>query len=312
MEIIKQLVSDQKQRLFFYSPYNFLREVGFEKNLIFLESKLNPWLTNQNQFFIFQTDIENSSYYFLYQFLNWDSDYFKYPTYKLFLVLYPNADPAFLHQATAKFKAHLAEKGPSYCFIDIPAEDTQLIQALTGNGFRLTETRLTYYHDQLNTFDHLRFPVRAATTTDIPALRKVACEARNDFDRYHADTFFTTEQADEYLATYAEACVKSLCETVLIPNEEGLPTDAFLAISRLQPDAEKLGVNLARVVLTAVGPACKGWHVKLVAETMQYAKSHNCNYLLMTTQATNRAVFRTSEKLGLKLGSTTHILSITF
>jgi dTDP-4-amino-4,6-dideoxy-D-galactose acyltransferase len=32
----------------------------------------------------------------------------------------------------------------------------------------------------------------------------------------------------------------------------------------------------------------------------------------MTTQATNRAVFRTSEKLGFKLGNTTHIFAANF
>ncbi|MDX5345807.1 MAG: hypothetical protein LPK19_01055, partial [Hymenobacteraceae bacterium] len=214
-----------------------------------------------------------------------------------------------LAAATEAFKAHLFQNGKAYCFIDIPAEDIVLVQALTAAGFRLTETRLTYYHDQVKTFDYDRFPVRAAEATDIEALRKVASQSRNDYDRYHADVFFAPAQADDYLATYAEACVNGLCDTVLVPAEENLPADAFLAISRLQHDAEELETRMARVVLTAVGPACKGWHVKLVAETLQYAKAQHCDYVLMTTQATNRAVFRTSEKLGFKLGATTHILA---
>jgi dTDP-4-amino-4,6-dideoxy-D-galactose acyltransferase len=311
MSELKQLVSEQQSRLFFYAPYNFLRGLDHEQHLRFLNHKLSPWYNGDENYFIYRTIAGKNLYYFLFQYLPWDSNYFQHPTYKLFTVLYPEADARELAFAVAGFKAHLASEKPCYCFIDIPAEDILLLQALTANNFRLTETRLTFFHDQVADFHYERFPVRAATEADIPALRKVAAEARNDFDRYHADTFFTPGQADTYLATYAEACVKGLCETVLVPDAPGLPTEAFLAISRLPADAHLLETSLARVVLTAVGSENKGWHVKLVAETLQLAKESNCRYVLMTTQATNRAVFRTSEKLGFRLGNTTHILAIT-
>lgn len=312
MEQVKQAIQARLSELFFYSPYNILRNIDAAKQQEFVLGKLEPWLENKPDHTIFTATIEGKEYYFLYQYLPWDSNYFNYPTFKLFTVVF--TEPCFesLTRAVNLFNSHIAKAGSTYCFVDIPAEDILLMQALTAAGFRLTETRLTYYHDQVSTFDYPRFPVRAATQADIMAVKQVASSSRNNYDRYHADSFFTPSQADAYLATYAEACINGLCETVLVPAEEKLPVDAFLAISHLKKDSEALETKLSRVVLTAVGPGCKGWHVKLVAETIQHAKEHNCEYVLMTTQATNRAVFRTSEKVGFKLGNTTHILAIHY
>jgi dTDP-4-amino-4,6-dideoxy-D-galactose acyltransferase len=299
------------KRLKFYSPYNFLRSLDPQKDTALISDKISGWLDGSNENLLtFRTEINSQEFIFLYQFLPWDSNYFSITTFKLFTVLYPEVHFNDLILAIQHFKTELLNRKANYCIIDIPAEDILLAQALTTSGFRLTETRLTYYHDQVKSFNYDRFKVRAAVQTDIPTLREVAKEARNDYDRYHADVVFTQEQADNYLSTYAEACVNGLSETVLVPAEDNLPVDAFLAISSNKTDNEFLNAKIARVLLTAVGPACKGWHVKLVAETIQYARENNCEYVLMTTQATNHAVFRTSEKLGFKLGNTTHILAI--
>ena len=65
-----------------------------------------------------------------------------------------------------------------------------MLQAMGYAGARLIETRLTYFQDDLQKFDWpIRSSVRLATKSDIPALRKVAIDARNPFDRYHADPF---------------------------------------------------------------------------------------------------------------------------
>lgn len=312
MEQLKNVAAHQKERLNFYNSYNYLRAVSPERLAFFNSKHLDNWFTSQPNFHIFETIIEGQYFWFLYEFLPWDSNYFKVPTYRLFTVFYSEASFKHAVNASKKFKRHLQDKGKGYCFANIPAEDTFLIQVLTASKFGLIETRLNFYRDELQHFNYQRFPVRSATSADIPLLKKVAATCRNKFDRYHADVHFPEEQADAYLATYAEACVNGLSETVLVPDEKLLEPAAFLAISRLKKDASILNLNLAQITLTAVSPVCKGWHLKLVTETLQYAKTHGCDYVLMTTQATNRAVFRTSEKLGFKLGNTTHILAVKF
>ena len=99
------------------------------------------------------------------------------------------------------------------------------------------------------------------------------------------------------------------CDDVLVPDVPNLVVDSFLAISDLKEHAAHLGTGLSRVVLTAVGPANRGWHLKLVSETVHRARAHRASYVLMTTQATNRAVFRTCEKLGFKVGGCSHVLA---
>ena len=69
--------------------------------------------------------------------------------------------------------------------------------------------------------------------------------------------------------------------------------------------------KLFRVALTAVGLANKGWHKKLLSETIYYARDNGASFVLMTTQATNRAVIKNAENLGFNLGSTSHIFSFS-
>jgi dTDP-4-amino-4,6-dideoxy-D-galactose acyltransferase len=63
------------------------------------------------------------------------------------------------------------------------------------------------------------------------------------------------------------------------------------------------------VLLTAVGPANRGWHLKLMAETLHRARALGHEAVLMTTQPTNQAVLRTTEKLGFRLGGAAHVLA---
>jgi dTDP-4-amino-4,6-dideoxy-D-galactose acyltransferase len=232
--------------------------------------------------------------------------------YRLFTGLFPaQTTTDELVQAARDLRQQLATRhGAFYAFSVVPAEDVRLLQALTGAGWRLVETRLTYYRDQLSAFDYPRHAVRAADASEAAHIGRVAAAARNAYDRFHADAWFGEARADAYLARYAENTVAAgLAAAVLVPDAPELPIDSFLAISDLTDDAAALGARLSRVLLTAVGPANRGWHVKLVAETLHRAKALEHEVVLMTTQATNHAVFRTCEKLDFRLGATSHVLA---
>lgn len=311
------LVKYRKEKLQHYSPYNFLRAISIAKQW---ESVVLPMLKefeqrfdseNRNIHQIITVEFEGEKHQFLLKYLTWDSNFFGMQSYKLITVLYAHNNFNVLAKAVEKFKTEFLEKHKNcYLFTEMPAEDIFLIQALTQNSFRLVESRVNYYKDNISNFEHERYSVTHATETHIQNLRKVAKEAINNYDRVHADIRFSEEQAANYLAIYAENAVKGLAETVLIPDEIGVPNDAFLAIGLQKSDAKALETPFARILLTAALPTCKGWHYKLMAETIQYAKKNNIEYVLMTTQVSNKAVFRNAFKLDFEIGNITHIFAL--
>jgi dTDP-4-amino-4,6-dideoxy-D-galactose acyltransferase len=310
-EGLSRLVAARAAELAYYSPYYFLRQFSLERQQdLFGTGAAARWNQGAGTETIMAASAEVQ---WLLQHLAWDSVYFGAPIYQMFTGLFDGlTSSAELVQAASELRQQLAVRHEAayYAFSVVPAEDVRLLQALTGAGWQLVETRLTYYRDQLPAFDYPRYPVRAATADEAVQIGQVAARARNAYDRFHADSWFGNARADAYLARYAENTVAAgLAATVLVPDSSDLPVDSFLAISDLKDDAVALGTQLSRVLLTAVGPANRGWHVKLVAETLQRAKELSCEAVLMTTQATNHAVFRTCEKLGFRLGATSHVLA---
>lgn len=302
------------ETLAYYSPYYFLRKLAAERQQeLFGVGAAARWGQGAGaETLRYQSSVATETVHWLLQRLAWDSNYFGTPTYRLFTGLFlPQISASELVRAAEGLRQQLAARHAAfYAFSVVPTEDVQLLQALTGAGWRLVETRLTYYCDELAAFDYARYPVRAAEVGEAGHIGRVAAAARNVYDRFHADAWFGEVRADAYLARYAANTVAAgLATTVLVPNEAGLPIDSFLAISDLAEDTVALGRRLSRVLLTAVGPANQGWHVRLVAETLHRARALNHEAVLMTTQATNHAVLRTCEKLGFRLGATSHVLA---
>ncbi|WP_046246682.1 hypothetical protein [Hymenobacter terrenus] len=309
---LDQLVANRAAKLAYYSPYYFLRQFPEElQQQLFGTGVAGRW-GQESGTEIYSPTVDGTEVRWLLSHLPWDSDYFGTPTFRLFTGLFgPQVTTAKLSQAALALREYLvARNGSFYVSSIVPAEDVQLLQGLTAAGWQLVETRLTYYHDQLPAFDYPRYPVRAAQIEEVAHIGRIAAAARNPYDRVHSDAWFTEAQADAYLARYAEnTIVNKLADTVLVPNADDLPIDSFLAISDLEKDASALGTRLSRVLLTAVGRTNRGWHTKLVAETLHRAQALHHEAVLMTTQATNHAVFRTCEKLGFRLGATSHVLA---
>ena len=246
---------------------------------------------------------------FLYTELAWDSAFFKRRMARLQAVLFgPECTPAALVHAVQQFVAAMAGAGIQHCYCEVATQDPHLLYALGGAGWGLVETRLHYYHDALPTVGEPRHPARAARLTEAEHVASISAANRNPYDRFHADPVFGSAPADSFLGEYARAAVRGFCDIVLVPD---LPViDSFLAINYLADEARVLGVAVGRVVLTAVGPLNRGWHRHLVAETLHHIRERQGEVVFMTTQAANGAVVHNAEKLGFKLGGTTHIFSI--
>jgi dTDP-4-amino-4,6-dideoxy-D-galactose acyltransferase len=295
------------ERAFFHSPLSFLRTYQKQVSEDFLSKLAAAERDGHVRRFGLRATL-------LVRRLEWDSNYFKIPFYRLEFAEWDESvtDAAgALAQSLKALTSELSDlHGRYYLFAEIPSEDLAMLQAMGYAGARLIETRLTYFRDDLQHFDRpIRSSVRLATEADIEALRKVAMDARNRFDRYHADPFFPQSVADEYLATFIENSVNGFADIVMVPAEgESLPGAFFTA--NLTPCSDSaVGLKLGRVVLVAVGEDRSGWHLRLMAEMTHHFKKCGVQVAYMATQSTNRAVIRNCEKLGYRLGRCTHVFA---
>ena len=304
------LVAARAAALGFYSPTHFLRELPAAiQQAQYGTGAAARFGASSGELVLAMTAAEGQ---WLLQHLPWDTEFFGTDTYRLFTGLFgAGASPAALAHAAASLRAKLAQRGPYYAFSVVPAEDVALLQALSSGGWRLVETRLNFYRPTAEPLTTLPAAVRLARPEEAAHIGRVSASARNDYDRFHADPWFGAVRADAMLARYAEATVAGsyAADAVLVPDEPGLLVDSFLAIGDSPADPTVAGSGSSRVLLAAVGPQNRGWHIRLVAETVRRAAALSLPYVLMTTQATNRAVFRTCEKLGFRLGSTTHVMA---
>jgi dTDP-4-amino-4,6-dideoxy-D-galactose acyltransferase len=255
--------------------------------------------------------------------LEWDSHYFGSKVIRLEQAAWEpsmvDADARLASVLRDLLKAARESHAQHYVFAELPASDLVLLRALGEAGFRLVETRLTYFLADASAFTWPeRYPVRLAHDGDAPSLGRVASESRNPFDRYHADPFFGDHIADRYLATYAEACVTGLADFVLVPDpHDGAAPGAFFAVTCTAPPRCPFGwdhrcpiqIGVGRILLVAVGPTRTGWHLRLLVETTRLLAEQAVQVVSMTTQATNGAVIRNCEKLGFRLGRVTHVLA---
>jgi dTDP-4-amino-4,6-dideoxy-D-galactose acyltransferase len=304
-ELLENLLAYRKDKLYFYSPFNFVRGIN-RKNQFDLLLQSRVYAKSE----LYSAQIKGNTYQFYYEFLKWDSDYFKINTYKLNIVLYNNNSLSELALAVQEFINFVRGRDGKYCFIEVPSEDVLLLGGLCLAGFKLVETRLTYYQNITDYSYPERFNVRKATLDDLIGLQKVAREMRNDYDRFHADPIFSSESADEFLATYVGQSIKGFTDIVLVPDSPDKAPDAFLTANYMSEQWPQLGSKPSKMVLSAVSSATRrGWYKKLISEMSYHLKEAGAEYAFMNTQSTNRAVFHTWEELGYKLGYSTHVLT---
>lgn len=310
VSVAAALVVDRAAVLRFHSPTNFLHEMPIDvqqaRHGTGAAMRFGTKVGEQ----VLQMDGPANGQWLL-QHLPWDTEFFGTTTYRLFTGLFATkTNLADLTQAAVALRKELSSRGPFYAFSVVPAEDISLLQALSSGGWKVVETRLNFYRSTAEPLSVPPFSVRLATPEEATHIGQISAAARNEFDRFHADPWFGEARASAMLTRYAEAAVAgTYADAVLVPAEKDLSVDSFLAIGDTPVDPEVPGSGASRILLTAVGIQNRGWHLKLVSEAVRRAAAQNLPYVFMTTQATNRAVFRTCEKLGFRLGSTAHVLA---
>lgn len=303
------LTQPDRQRLGLYSPVAFLR--AHADALAALECESLQRCVSEGE-----VQVTDDGAAVFYRHLDWDSQHFGVPVYRL---EFARCDPGFEASATegmarayTKLASSLAHKhGCFYVFAEVPSEDIEVLQALGLAGFRLIESRLTYYRDDVQSYEAAqRHATRLAEEADVPNLQDVARRSRNAFDRYHADPFFSTAEADDYVATYVANSVRGFSDMVIVPAPDADPPGAFLTGSFDRRHGDVCGLNLARIPLTAVAPERRGWNRRLNSELMHWFKAHGTQAIYTTTQPTNRAAIRVLETLRYAYGRSTHVFAL--
>ena len=89
-------------------------------------------------------------------------------------------------------------------------------------------------------------------------------------------------------------------------DEIEVPMDSFVALDYLDFDESKI----SQIVLSAVSSETnRGWYIELIKNAINRSIHNRCSFIYNTTQITNKAVCHSLEKLGFKLGKTSHLLA---
>ncbi|UOQ55163.1 hypothetical protein [Hymenobacter cellulosivorans] len=130
-QVSSALVADRADKLFFYSPYNFLRKLDVAtQQRLFGTGAAADYATDPNHR-VFEFVQDGATVQFLYAYLPWDTNFFQASVYKVFTILFANGTPAaVLAAASTAFRRQLGQEGAAYCFAELPAEDTRVAQAL--------------------------------------------------------------------------------------------------------------------------------------------------------------------------------------
>jgi len=295
-----------QQRALFYSPLSFCRDYEAELTRNVLEG----WEAS-----IERGDLScrGDQVRVWFKKLDWDSQYFSCPTLRIELIEWEEgiSDPRrHVSDLLSNLWTELQQTYQRYyLFMEVPSEDTEVLQAAGMAGMRLVETRLTYYHDRLDQISPKDvLPVRQAAKEDIENLRQVARQARNAYDRFHADPFYSQETADEFLAEYVAQCVKGFTDVVLVPAVDSDPPGAFVCGAKdISPVSE---IAAGRLVLVAVDEPRRGWYRNLNQALMLWMQEQGIQLIVNTTQSTNRPVIHVCESIGYQYGQATHILAL--
>lgn len=301
--IDEKYIKANKELIYRYSEFSVCRKITYDLVVDYFLKSLRGF----NNDII---EINGNSYIFFFKKQEWETNFFNRETYNLKIVLFDHFDLKELADAISIFISKF-DRSKNFCFfIEIPSEDIRLIQALNINKWRLIETRLHYYIDDLTKFEQPRFKVRMANHNDIPNLKSVAKKMRNKFDRFHADLTYDLNIADKYLSTYIENSINGFVDYIMVPAENGVPSDSFLTANLQKSVWDELKIPISKMILSAVSSETnRGWYKKLIIEMTYKLSEAGAEVIYMNTQSTNIPVIYTWENLGYKLGRSTHILS---
>lgn len=237
--------------------------------------------------------------------LPWDTEFFGFVVARLDAALRLH-EPAYqilgdLGSAIDRLLELCRERGVRFIFSPVDARDAALARALGSRGFEFVESRL-YYHRPLADFAYSeRYDTRLANEDDVEPLSEVAATTVNPYDRFHSDPALSGAVVDRLMRRWVRASIcEGFADAVLVPNVAR--PEAFLTIKYHKESWHRWGRAVSQAPFGAVGPGCRGWYVKLISEICHHLRDLGAEHFFMISQATNNAVVRCWEKLGMRYG----------
>jgi dTDP-4-amino-4,6-dideoxy-D-galactose acyltransferase len=295
-----------------WSPYDYIRGLSVEHDREMYAAYLCREIgVDDDMRFICELTDNQRAIVFAER-LPWDSQFFGYEVGKVngvFLL-----DPPFYdtHLDYTKAVYELLDIARTsrikYLFAMVNTRDLGLIRSLCQMGFTLIETR-SFYHINLKSYEHQRFPCRRATAEDVDILGKVAQSVINPYDRFHADPFVSPEDAARLMYKWVEASIMDkFADVTIVPNVP--EPKAFCTVKYHREEWPYWGLKLGQPVFSAVSPEFRGWYLKIISEIHYHLKEIGAEHAFLSTQVTNKAVIRVWEKLGYTFGKTEHVFRV--
>lgn len=172
----------------------------------------------------------------LYQFLNWDSNFFGLRIAK---VNKPQLDPPGM----AEILSWCEQNSIDCLYLLADSTDQESIRLAEDNHFRLVDLRMSMLCQvdsstdaQLPTYD---FTIRPAQSQDINRLRSIA---RSSFTltRFYSDGCFPREKCDDLYDVWVTRSCEGFADQVLVAIYNGVP-QGFITL-HLKPEAGEIGI----------------------------------------------------------------------
>lgn len=294
-----------------WSPFDYIPGMSLDRDRDIWVDGLTEEISPDNDLrFVYQNTNNDLTGVFARR-LPWDSEFFGSNIARLDGVYTLNrvADPLTDDYSSVirSWLKDAEERNIKYIFGQIDPRDIALLRSLGDLGFSVIESRVFYYLVLKDYSYPERFGTRSATAADVPLLAQVAREMINPYDRFHADPFIGSTNADRLMERWVEASILDGFADITfvpdIPNPMG-----FCTVKYHQKMWNAWGTRLSQPVLSAVSPQNKGWYRRLISEINFHLMDLGAEYVFISTQATSRAVIRVWESLGFRFGKASLVL----
>ncbi len=226
--------------------------------------------------------------------LPWDSEQFGFPAARLdsLQAETPSGIAALVDCARSQGVRHLSTR--------VPVDDLLTIHSLESNGFHLLDGIQTFERALADPSPAPSLHVRHYQPPDLDALLDIARTAYL-YDRFHADSAITTEQADRLHETWVRnSCLGLAADAVIVAEhpEAGDPA-SFVTC--------KINQRIGTIVLVATAKYARGLGLAHAATlgALAYFKSRDCTTVRVGTQLRNTPAGRLYQACGFRLQSVT-------
>jgi GNAT superfamily N-acetyltransferase len=232
---------------------------------------------------------------------SWDSEFFGFDSYIIKNLRYDN--PQNLGKMLDIMEERLHAWRVRYAYAKIPASDLVTIRAFENRGFTLADIRVTFNRKLLNegpfptAYRGLEFDM--ATGDDMEIIADIS-KAVFRFDRFHRDSNFPRELADEVYYQWVANGAKAGKDIVKCELDNKIVGFHMLYPEKMLEDTEPTPLSMADLMGVLPKYAGKGIGTGLFMNHFALAESTGCKTVISGLHGDNIISMRLHERVGFK------------